>query len=120
VEGVIHFYQAMLVVAPVVGFVVARRVALALQRKDRELVLHGFETGRIVRLPGGEYIEVHKPLGPYERWRLVDFEEQVPVRMRPDARGRVTRAARLRARLSRLFFEDRVAPVTRAELEAHD
>ena len=120
VEGVIHFYQAMLVVGPVVGFIVARRVALALQLKDRELVLHGFETGRVVRLPGGEFVEVHKPLGRYERWRLVDFEEQVPVRMRPDARGRVSATGRLRARLSRLFFEDRVAPVTRAELEAGD
>jgi len=119
VETVIHVLQAMLVVGPVVGFIVARRVALALQSKDRELVLHGFETGRIVRLPGGEYIEVHKPLGEYERWRLVDFEEQAPLRLRPDARGRLSRSQRLRARLSRLFFEDRVAPVTPRELDAH-
>ena len=120
VESVIHFYQAMLVLGPVVGFAVTRQVALALQRKDRELVLHGYETGRIVRLPGGEYIEVHKPLSEYERWRLVDFEEQQPLRVRPDARGRRPRSLRLRARLSRLFFEDRVAPVSRGELEAHD
>jgi ubiquinol-cytochrome c reductase cytochrome b subunit len=122
VESLIHFYQAMLLIGPVVGFVVARRVAMALQRKDRELVLHGFETGRIVRLPGGEYIEMHTPLGEYERWRLVDFEEQAPLRLRPDARGRLSRSQRLRVRLSRLFFEDRVAPVTPRELEAppHD
>ena len=118
VESLIHFYQAMLLIGPVVGFVVARRVAIALQRKDRELVLHGFETGRIVRLPGGEYIEVHKPLGEYERWRLVDFEQQAPLRLRPDARGRLSRSQRLRVRLSRLFFEDRVAPVTPRELDA--
>ena len=120
VEGVIHFYQAMLLVAPVVGFVVARKVALALQRKDRELVLHGYETGRIVRLPGGEYIEVHRPLDEYDRWRLVDFEEQRPLRVRPDARGKRSRSQRLRARLSRAFFEDRVAPVTRGELETRE
>jgi len=122
VESVIHFYQAMLVVGPVAGFVVARKVALALQRKDRELVLHGYETGRVVRLPGGEYIEVHKPLDEYQRWRLVDFEEQAPLRLRPDARGKRSRSGRLRARLSRVFFEDRVAPVTRGELEVaqHD
>jgi ubiquinol-cytochrome c reductase cytochrome b subunit len=122
VESLIHFYQAMLVIGPVVGFVVARKVAMALQRKDRELVLHGFETGRIVRLPGGEHVEVHKPLGDDERWRLVDFEEQAPLRLRPDARGRLSRSQRVRVRLSRLFFEDRVAPVTPDELEAsgHD
>jgi len=117
VESLIHFYQAMLLVGPVVGFIVARRVAMALQRKDRELVLHGFETGRVVRLPGGEYIEVHKPLADDERWRLVDFEEQAPLRLRPDARGRLSRSQRLRVRLSRFFFEDRVAPVTPRELE---
>ncbi|GAB3606738.1 cytochrome bc complex cytochrome b subunit [Conyzicola nivalis] len=117
IEGIIHFYQALLVVGPLVGFIVTRQVALALQRKDRELVLHGVETGRIVRLQGGEYIEMHKPVGEYERWRLVDFEEQAPLKMRPDARGRVSRSQRLRVRLSRLFFEDRVAPVTRGELD---
>jgi len=118
VESVIHFYQAMLVLGPVVGFTVAHRVALGLQRKDRELVLHGVESGRIVRLPGGEYIEVHQPLSPGERWALVDFEVHEPLRARPDARGRRTSSQRLRARLSRFFFEDRVAPVTQKELDA--
>ena len=117
IESVIRFCQVLLFVGPVVGFVVARQVALALQRKDRDVVLHGFETGRIVRLPRGKYIEVHQPLGEYERWRLVDFEENAPLRMRPDARGRLSRAQRLRVRLSRLFFEERVTPVTARELE---
>jgi len=117
IEGVIHFYQAMLLIGPVIGFTVAHRVTIALQKKDRDLVLHGTETGRIVRLPGGEYVEVHKPLSPYERWRLVDFEEYEPMRARPDARGRRTVAERLRAALSRVFFEDRITPVTQKELE---
>ena len=116
IESVTHAYQALLILGPIVGFVIARQVALALQRKDRELVLHGVETGRIVRLPGGEYIEVHRELDAYERWRLVDFEEHAPLMLRPDARGRITVLQRLRVRLSRFFFEDRVSPVTRKEL----
>jgi ubiquinol-cytochrome c reductase cytochrome b subunit len=112
-ESVIHGYQAMLLLGPAVGFIVARRVALALQRKDRELVLHGVETGRIVRLPGGEYVEVHRELDPYERWRLVSFEDHAPLMLRPDARGRIRPLERLRVRLTRLFFEDRVRPVIR-------
>jgi len=117
IESVIHFYQAMLLLGPVIGFTVAHRVTIALQKKDRDLVLHGTETGRIVRLPGGEYVEVHKPLSPYERWRLVDFEDYESMLARPDARGRRTVAERLRAALSRAFFEDRITPVTQKELE---
>jgi ubiquinol-cytochrome c reductase cytochrome b subunit len=30
-------------------------------------VSHGHESGRIVRLPGGEYIEVHEQVDDYER-----------------------------------------------------
>ncbi len=47
---------------PAVVFVVTRRICLGLQLRDRELVLHGRETGVIKRLPHGEYVEVHEPL----------------------------------------------------------
>jgi len=117
-ESVTIVYQVLLLAGPVAAFVIARRVALALQRRDRELVLHGVETGRIVRMPGGEYVEVHRPLDPYERWRLVDFEEYAPLQLRPDSDGRITVRRRIRAALSRFFFEDRVAPVTRRELQS--
>lgn len=70
-EGIISALQVMLVAGPILGFIITRRVCLALQAKDRELALHGFETGRIVRLPGGEYVEIHEPIDEYERWRLV-------------------------------------------------
>ncbi|HAJ17651.1 MAG TPA: ubiquinol-cytochrome c reductase cytochrome b subunit, partial [Microbacterium sp.] len=73
-EGVIHTLQALLFVGPVIAYFVTKRIAIALQKKDREIALHGYESGRIVRLPGGEYIEVHQPVDEYERWKLVDFE----------------------------------------------
>ena len=72
IEGVVLTMQIVLVVGPAIGFTLARRVCLGLQRKDRDVVLHGYETGRIVRLPGGEYIEVHEPVDQYERWRLLE------------------------------------------------
>ena len=75
-EGVIVTLQIALFAAPVLGFVITRRVCLALQAKDREVALHGFETGRIVRLPGGEYVEIHEPLDEYERWRLVAHRQR--------------------------------------------
>jgi ubiquinol-cytochrome c reductase cytochrome b subunit len=116
-EGVIHAIQAITVLGPFLAFFIAKRVCLALQKKDREIVLHGYESGRIVRLPGGEYIEVHQPVDEYERWKLVGYADFKPLMIRPDAQGRITAGQRLRAGLSRRFFEDRIVPVTRTELE---
>jgi ubiquinol-cytochrome c reductase cytochrome b subunit len=96
----------------------AKKIALALQRKDRELVLHGYESSRIVRLPGGEYREIHTPLDEFEQWKLVDFKDYQPTLARPNAAGKITLRARLRAGLSRFYFEDRIAPVTQTEIEA--
>jgi len=116
-EGVIHALQFSSVVGPFIAYFIAKRVCLALQKKDREIVLHGFESGRIVRLPGGEYIEVHQPVNEYERWKLVSYPDFKPLMIRPDARGRISTGQKVRAGLSRWFFEDRIAPVTRTELE---
>lgn len=121
-EGVIHALQFVVIVGPFIAFWITKRVALALQKKDREIVLHGFETGRIVRLPGGEYTEVHQPLDQYELWELVSFEAYEPTTLRPNAQGKITGKARRQAAWSRFFFEDRILPVTKGELEAahHD
>lgn len=118
IEGVINACQALLIIGPIIAYFVTKRVCLALQKKDREIALHGFESGRIVRLPGGEYIEVHQQLDEYERWKLVSFTEYKPLMIRPDDKGRITLRQRFRAGLSRWFFEDRIAPVTQKELES--
>ncbi|MET0991604.1 MAG: ubiquinol-cytochrome c reductase cytochrome b subunit [Lacisediminihabitans sp.] len=117
-EGVIHTLQVLLFLGPVIAYQVTKRICLALQKKDREIALHGFESGRIVRLPGGEYIEVHEQLDDYERWRLVSFEDYAPLMIRPDAHGRISTAQKVRAGLSRWFFEDRIEPPTRNEIES--
>ncbi|GAA4197417.1 cytochrome bc complex cytochrome b subunit [Microbacterium oryzae] len=117
-EGVILFLQISLFVLPVVVYFITKRVAIALQKKDREIVLHGYESGRIVRMPGGEYREVHKPVNEYERWKLVAEETFEPLVVRPDDRGRISTGQKMRAGLSRWFFEDRLAPVTETEYRA--
>ena len=86
-EGVIHTLQALLFIGPVIAYFVTKRICIALQRKDREIALHGFESGRIVRLPGGEYIEVHQPVDAYERWRLVDVESVRAAHRAPERPG---------------------------------
>ena len=119
-EGVIHALQALLFVGPVLGYFIAKRIAIALQKKDREIVLHGFESGRIVRLPGGEFIEVHQPVDKYDRWKLIDVDGYEPLVVRPNAKGRISWTENLRSSISRWFFEDRLAPLTQAEIEAAD
>jgi ubiquinol-cytochrome c reductase cytochrome b subunit len=109
--------QISLIVLPVIAYIVTKRMCLSLQRKDREIVLHGRESGRIVRLPHGEYVEVHTEIDEYTRYKLVDFVNYEPMLARPNSRGKITVRTRLRAAMSRWFFEDRVAPVTPAELE---
>ena len=70
IEHVIGALQVALFVGPCLAFTVARRICFGLQRKDAGLLQHGYETGRIVRLPGGEYVEIHQPLDETERARL--------------------------------------------------
>lgn len=118
VEGVTLALQILLIAGPIIAFIVTRRICFALQKKDREIALHGYESGRIVRLPGGEYVEVHQPLTDYERWRLVSYTDYKPLMVRPDKHGRISIVQRARAAVSRLFFEDRIAPVTKSELES--
>ncbi|MFG6501814.1 cytochrome bc complex cytochrome b subunit [Microbacterium sp. P05] len=119
-EGVIHTLQALLIIGPIIAYFVTKRIALALQKKDREIVLHGYESGRIVRLPGGEYIEVHQPVDSFDRWRLIDNENYAPLIVRPNAKGQIPWSEHLRAGVSRWFFEDRLAPLTQAEIVAAD
>ncbi|GAA5036898.1 cytochrome bc complex cytochrome b subunit [Microbacterium fluvii] len=117
-EGVIHTLQVSLFVGPVIAYFVTKRFCIALQKKDREIVLHGYESGRIVRLPGGEYIEVHQPVDEYEVFKLADYETFEPLVVRPNAKGRIPWHQNLRASISRWFFEDRLSPLTQTELAA--
>jgi len=52
-----------LIVLPPIAYYVTHRVCVGLQRRDRDILEHGIETGTIRQLPSGEFIEVHQPLG---------------------------------------------------------
>jgi ubiquinol-cytochrome c reductase cytochrome b subunit len=117
IESVITILQFSLFLAPVAAYFITKRICLALMKKDRQIVLHGYESGRIVRLPGGEYIEVHEPVDEYERWKLVSFNDYEPLMIRPNSAGRIPATERARAALSRWFFEDRIEPVSSTDLE---
>jgi ubiquinol-cytochrome c reductase cytochrome b subunit len=52
-----------LLLLPPLAYLVTYRACIGLQRSDRAVLEHGIETGIIKRLPHGEFIEVHQPLG---------------------------------------------------------
>jgi ubiquinol-cytochrome c reductase cytochrome b subunit len=54
------------IVVPPLAYLMTYRICLGLQQHDREVLEHGVETGIIKRLPSGEYVEVHQPLGPVD------------------------------------------------------
>jgi len=115
--------RVLFFVLPVIVFIITKRICLALQRKDREVVLHGHETGDVRRTAEGKFYEVHQPLDDYERWIKVGHHVYRPLELpaREDANGVRRPGGRLdglRTSFSRFFYEDRVEPVTPAEMAA--
>jgi ubiquinol-cytochrome c reductase cytochrome b subunit len=123
INDITNTLRLLVFVVPPLLFYATKRICLGLQRKDREKVLHGRETGTIYRTETGEYFEVHEPLDKYSRWTLVQHDapgvlaleagEDASGVRNPDAKG-----SKWAHRLSKFYFEDRIAPVTPSELEA--
>ncbi|MDF3288545.1 cytochrome bc1 complex cytochrome b subunit [Streptomyces silvisoli] len=94
---------------PVLTFVITKRICLGLQRRDRDKVLHGRETGIIKRLPHGEFIEVHEPLPQDQLHTLTAHDQPKPLEIGPevDENGverKLDRKTKLRAKLSRAVY----------------
>jgi ubiquinol-cytochrome c reductase cytochrome b subunit len=121
INDITNSIRVLVIALPPIVFWITKRLCLSLQRKDREKVLHGRETGTIFRTETGEYFEVHAPLSEFARWNLVQFEAFTPITANGnvDANGVRRKAGRLdgvRRKISQFYFEDRVEPVTPAEL----
>ena len=91
--------RVLSIIGPVIAYVVTYRICLGLQHSDRAVLEHGIETGVIKRLPSGEFIEVHQPLGPVDDHghagaaRLPGrggAEADEPARVRPARRCRAS------------------------------
>jgi ubiquinol-cytochrome c reductase cytochrome b subunit len=66
-------------VAPVLAYIITKRICLGLQRKDAHLLEHGVETGIIRQLPGGEFIEETRPVDEEALARLTSRTELPPL-----------------------------------------
>jgi ubiquinol-cytochrome c reductase cytochrome b subunit len=121
INSITWAFRVLIFVVPPLVYVVTKRICLGLQRRDRDKVLHGRETGRIMQLPHGEMIEVHEPISDTERWMLTQHEATRPYQLEPatDDNGiprRRIMISKMRARVSRFYFEDRVEPPTPQEV----
>jgi ubiquinol-cytochrome c reductase cytochrome b subunit len=105
INQIMWFSRIGIFVLPPLAFVITKRLCLSLQRADRELVLHGRETGRLVMMPHGEFVEVHEPISPEKAWILTQHEQMPALALEErDASGvRRPKALKnkLRARMSK-------------------
>jgi ubiquinol-cytochrome c reductase cytochrome b subunit len=93
------FSRIGIIVLPPIAFVITKRLCLSLQRADRDLVLHGKETGRLVRLPHGEFIEVHEEISPEKKWLLTSHEQSGALELPETDKAGVRRPAAIRNKI---------------------
>jgi ubiquinol-cytochrome c reductase cytochrome b subunit len=122
VAWVTRFIQVGVFVLTPLSFYVTKRICLGLQRRDRDKVMHGRETGMVMVSPEGEFSELHENLSVHDAYALTSRRREDPFDPGPatDAYGVPNpkyRANRGRARLSRFYFGDVVDKPTAEELE---
>jgi ubiquinol-cytochrome c reductase cytochrome b subunit len=115
--------RALIFIVPPLAFIITKRICLGLQRRDQDKLLHGYETGQILRLPHGEFIEIHAPISDEEKAVLLSKEDIAPLALAPAADASGVRnpkglSGKLRGRLSNWYYADNVAVPTDQELQA--
>ena len=123
INDVTNLFRLLVFVVPVIVFWVTRRICWSLQRHDREKVLHGRESGTIIRTAEGKFFERHDDIDEFERWNLVAFESPAPLALPAAVDGngvssKEAKKARRRVAWSNFYFKTRVEPVTPTELAA--
>jgi len=105
INQIMWFSRIAIFILPPIAFVITKRLCLSLQRADRDLVLHGRETGRLVMMPHGEFVEVHEPISAEKAWLLTQHEQNPPLALEENDMRGVRRPGalknKLRARLSK-------------------
>ncbi len=118
-----YFMRVAVFLGPVLAFWITRRWCISLQRADENRLLHGYESGVIMRSAEGAYAERHLPISTEEAYTLTarDRDEVYELPAETDSNGVAARQRtlmKLRARLSRFWFADNVQKPTREELIA--
>jgi len=116
-ESITWFGRFAVFLGPIFAFWITRRICYGLQRADRDKVLHGRESGIIVRSPEGEFSEIHTPVSAGDRYKLTAHDVHRPLTLTEvaDSNGvpapRV-RQAKVRARVTKWYFGTRIEKPT--------
>ena len=109
INTITYFVRIGFFTVPVIVFFITKRWCLGLQRRDKDKVLHGRESGVIKRLPHGEFIEVHEQLPQDKLYKLTAHEQPQPALLPAefDENGvarKVGAVEKTRAKLSEAFY----------------
>ena len=120
INQIMWFSRIGILVLPPLAFVITKRICLSLQRADRELVLHGKETGRLVMLPSGEFIEIHEELSEAKKYTLTQHEQPKAIELVTEDAGGVLNPKGIKAKLQARFSAanaENIAKPTAAEVK---
>ncbi|MGW7006852.1 cytochrome bc1 complex cytochrome b subunit [Streptomyces sp. NPDC054933] len=112
INALTWIFRVAVIVGPVIAFMVGKRICLALQAHDRELLEEGRETGKVIQDVAGAISERNRPVSAQDRYRLVVREMPRPL-VRPA--DEASRRHRIRAALSAWYYRDRVEMPTTDE-----
>jgi ubiquinol-cytochrome c reductase cytochrome b subunit len=122
-NSITWFMRFAVFIGPVIAFIVTRRWCISLQRHDREKVLHGYETGVIIRSPQGAYSEIHAPIKLESAYKLTTHDRRtIPAIPRGEdsagVRAPHTGKEKLRARIANFWYGYDIDKPTAGEIEA--
>ncbi|MGO4258788.1 cytochrome bc1 complex cytochrome b subunit [Marmoricola sp. RAF53] len=117
-----YFMRGAIFVIPPIVFIIAKRWCISLQRHDNDVLLHGYETGVIMRDAQGGYTEKHLPISEDRAYTLTARQRDVVYTgaAGTDENGVSAPHGRmdsLRAKASRAWFATNVQKPTVEELE---
>ncbi len=123
INQITYVFRVLIFLAPLIAFIITKRWCISLQRHDEGKLLHGYETGIIMRSAEGGYSERHLPISEERAYTLTarDRDEVYSPDSETDSNGVPAPGGRLngiRAKLSSMMFADNVQKPTAEELEA--
>jgi ubiquinol-cytochrome c reductase cytochrome b subunit len=127
INQITYFMRVAVFLGPVIAYIITKRWCISLQRKDEEVLLHGYETGVIMRSPEGGYSERHLPISEARAFTMTardrdpDLAELQAGSNGTDANGlepKRSPLAGIRRRLQTSMYADSIQKPTVEELEA--
>jgi ubiquinol-cytochrome c reductase cytochrome b subunit len=123
VNYITTFMRIGLFVLPPLAFIITRRIAIGLQRRDMERVEHGRETGVIRMTVEGEFYEEHEPIDKYEAYELTAQPRPAIIEPGPETdengvKNPHYKRSKRQAALNRFYWNNTVQKPTADEL--HD